>query len=174
MKLGSTVRLIYTGTLDDGTVFGTATAEEPMEFQTGMDLTIPGFEKEILEMSEVGEKRSFKVGQYDAYGEYLEDFVEEVPISNVPVKVEVGKRIWMLDDDGNRFPVTVKEIRDETVVFDMNHPLAGQDLNFEVEIIGLEDAPENFVSAAERKKQIEKQNRAMGFGNDSGPETVVM
>jgi len=83
MKLGSTVKLIYTGTLEDGTVFGYAKPEGPMEFQTGMDLTIPGFEKEILQMSK-GEKKTFTVGQYDAYGEYLDDFVEVVPVEKRP------------------------------------------------------------------------------------------
>ena len=79
MKLGSKVKLLYTGTLDDGTVFGYAKETQPMEFQTGMDLTIPGFEREVLTMSE-GEKKTFTLSEYDAYGEYLEDLVESVPV----------------------------------------------------------------------------------------------
>ena len=139
MKLGSTVKLLYTGTLEDGTVFGYAKPEGPMEFQTGMDLTIPGFEKEVLEMEE-GEKKTFVVGQYDAYGEYLDDLVEVVPVENVPLKnIEIGNRIWLTGDDGEKFPVTILDITSKEVTFDMNHPLAGKDLTFEVEILSVEE-----------------------------------
>ena len=141
MKLGSTVRLLYTGTLKDGTVFGYAKPEQPMEFQTGMDLTIPGFEKEILERAE-GEKKTFTVGMYDAYGEYLEEFVEVVPVENVPLKnIEIGNRIWLTGDNGEKFPVKILDINSKEVTFDMNHPLAGEDLTFEVEILSV-DEPE--------------------------------
>ena len=144
MKLGSTVKLIYNGTLEDGTVFGYAKPEGPMEFQTGMDLTIPGFEKEVLLMSE-GEKKTFTVGQYDAYGEYLDEFVEVVPTENVPLKnIEIGDRIWLTGDDGEKFPVTVLDINSKEVTFDMNHPLAGHDLTFEVEILSVMEPEEGW------------------------------
>lgn len=137
MKLGSTVKLLYTGTLADGAVFGYAKPEQPMEFQTGMDLTIPGFEKEVLEMS-AGEKKTFTVGMYDAYGEYLDEFVEVVPVEHVPLKnIEKGMRVFMTADNGEKVPVTVLDITGDEVTFDMNHPLAGQDLTFEVEILSV-------------------------------------
>lgn len=144
MNLGSTVKLLYTGTLEDGTVFGYAKPEGPMEFQTGMDLTIPGFEKEILAMKE-GEKKTFVVNQYDAYGEYLDDLVEVVPVENVPLKnIEIGNRIWLTGDDGEKFPVTILDINSKEVTFDMNHPLAGKDLTFEVEILSVDEAEEGW------------------------------
>ena len=144
MKLGSTVKLVYTGTLKDGTVFGYAKPDGPMEFQTGMDLTIEGFEREILKM-EAGEKKTFEVGMYDAYGEYLDDFVEVVPVENVPLKnVEIGNRIWLTGDDGEKFPVKVLDINSKEITFDMNHPLAGEDLTFEVEILSVEEPPEGW------------------------------
>ena len=176
MKPGTTVKLVYTGTLDDGTVFGVATEEQPMEFQTGMDLTIPGFEKEILEMSEVGEERTFTVNCYDAYGEYHEEFIQEVPKENIPMSVKVGKRIWMFDDDGNKFPVTVMEVKDQTVVFDMNHPLAGKDLTFNVKILELQDAPENFVTAAEKQQELDRQAQLLGINNgqESDTNTIML
>ena len=163
MKPGTTVKLVYTGTLDDGTVFGVATEEQPMEFQTGMDLTIPGFEKEILEMSEVGEERTFTVNCYDAYGEYHEEFIQEVPKENI-------------DDDGNKFPVTVMEVKDQTVVFDMNHPLAGKDLTFNVKILELQDAPENFVTAAEKQQELDRQAQLLGINNgqEGGANTIML
>lgn len=174
MKLGSTVRLTYTGTLDDGTVFGYAKADDPMEFQTGMDLVIDGLEKEILEMNEVGEKRTFTISCYDAYGEYLEENFQKVPLENLPMKVSVGTRVWMLDENNQKFPTTCTEITDNHAVLDMNHPLAGKDLTFEVELVGLEDAPENFVSAKEKAEKIAEQNRAMGLGGSDEPNTIML
>ena len=144
MKPGSTVRLIYTGTLDDGTVFGYAKPEQPMEFQTGMDLTIEGFEREIMKMSE-GEKKTFTLDEYSAYGEYLEDLTSTVPVESVPLKgLEVGMRIWLAGDDGEKFPAKVLDITGKDVVFDMNHPLAGKSLTFEVEILSVEEPPEGW------------------------------
>ena len=141
MKLGSTVKLLYTGTLDDGTVFGYAKPEQPMEFQTGMDLTIPGFEREILTMS-AGDKKTFTLSEYDAYGEYLDGLLETVPVENVPLKnVEVGMRIWVAGEDGEKIPVTIHDITGTEITFDMNHPLAGKQLTFEVEILSV-DEPE--------------------------------
>ena len=144
MEQGSTVRLLYTGTLKDGTVFGYAKPEQPMEFQTGMDLTIEGFEREVMNM-EVGEKKTFTVGMYDAYGEYLDEFVESVPVESVPLKnIEIGDRIWLAGEGGEKFPVKVLNITGDEVTFDMNHPLAGEDLTFEVEILSVEEPPEGW------------------------------
>lgn len=166
MKLGSTVTLTYTGKLDDGTVFGYATAEEPMKFQTGMDMAIDGFEAAILEMNEVGEKKTFTVNQYDAYGEYLDGFTANVPLEQIPVRdIKVGKRIWMSNSkEGDLTPATVIEIDKDKgeVIFDLNHPLAGKDLTFEVEILEIEDAPENFVSVREKAEHLKRQGKLLG------------
>ena len=144
IKEGSTVRLVYTGTLDDGTVFGYAKPEAPMEFQTGMDLTIDGFEREISQM-EAGEKKTFTLGIYDAYGEYLDHLVEAVPVEYVPLKnVEAGMRVQMTGENGEKIPVTIKDITSKEIIFDMNHPLAGKELTFEVEILSVEEPPEGW------------------------------
>ena len=144
MKLGSTVRLLYTGTLEDGTVFGYAKANQPMEFQTGMDLTIEGFEREILKMEE-GEKKTFTLSEYDAYGEYLEDLTSTVPVETVPLKgLEIGMRIWLAGDDGDKYPAKVVDITGSDITFDLNHPLAGQSLTYEVEILSVEEPPEGW------------------------------
>ena len=167
MQLGSTVTLTYTGKLDDGTVFGYATAEEPMKFQTGMDMAIDGFEAAILEMNEVGEKKTFTIDEYAAYGEYLDDFTARIPMEQIPVRHElkVGKRIWLSSSkDGSPTPATIIEIDKDNgeVVFDLNHPLAGKSLTFEVEILGIEDAPENFVSAREKAEHLKEQSKLLG------------
>lgn len=164
MELGSTVTLIYTGKLEDGTVFGHATKDEPMKFQTGMDMAIDGFEKAILEMNEVGEKKTFTVDQYEAYGEYLDDYTTKIPAEQIPMNnLEAGKRVWLTSsEDGMPMPVTVLEVERDMVTFDLNHPLAGQDLTFEVELLEIEDAPENFVSAAEKAQHLKEQSKLLG------------
>ena len=167
MQLGSTVTLTYKGTLDDGTVFGYATAENPMKFQTGMDMAIDGFEAAILEMEEVGEKKTFTVSEYDGYGEYLDDFTARIPMEQIPMRHElkVGKRIWLSNSkDGDPTPATIIEIDNDQGegVFDLNHPLAGKQLTFEVEILDIEDAPENFVSAREKAEHLKEQGKLLG------------
>ena len=164
MQLGSTVTLVYTGKLDDGTVFGFATEEKPMKFQTGMDMAIEGFEKAILEMNEAGEKKTFTVDEYGAYGEYLEGHVAKIPLEQIPVNdVKVGKRIMLSSsEDGAPMPATVLDIADGLVTFDLNHPLAGKSLTFEVELLEVEDAPEDFVSAAEKAQHLKEQAKLLG------------
>ena len=174
MQLGSTVTLVYTGKLDDGTVFGFATEEKPMKFQTGMDMAIDGFEKAILEMNEAGEKKTFTVdgpvllvqveNEYGAYGEYLEGHVAKIPLEQIPVNdVKVGKRIMLSSsEDGAPMPATVLDITDGLVTFDLNHPLAGKSLTFEVELLEVEDAPEDFVSAAEKAQHLKEQAKLLG------------
>ena len=164
MQLGSTVTLVYTGKLDDGTVFGFATEEKPMKFQTGMDMAIDGFEKAILEMNEAGEKKTFTVDEYGAYGEYLEGHVAKIPLEQIPVdNVKVGKRILLSSsEDGAPMPATVLDITDGLVTFDLNHPLAGKSLTFEVELLEVEDAPEGFVSAAEKARHLKEQAKLLG------------
>ncbi len=164
MEIGSTVKLIYKGTLDDGTVFGFATEEEPMEFQTGMDLVIDGFEREILAMNEVGEKKKFTISEYDAFGEYLEDYTQKIPLEQVPIgDLKPGKRVLLTNsDDGNPMQVTVIDVSDGMVEFDLNHPLAGQKLTYEVEILGIEEPPENFISAKEKAEHLKQQSKLLG------------
>ena len=147
-----------------GTVFGFATEEKPMKFQTGMDMAIDGFEKAILEMNEAGEKKTFTVDEYGAYGEYLEGHVAKIPLEQIPVNdVKVGKRIMLSSsEDGAPMPATVLDITDGLVTFDLNHPLAGKSLTFEVELLEVEDAPEDFVSAAEKAQHLKEQAKLLG------------
>lgn len=171
MELGSTVTLVYTGKLDDGTVFGVATEEQPMKFQTGMDMAIDGFEQAILEMEGVvGEKKTFTVGEYEGYGEYIEDMTAKIPREQIPVDdITVGKRIWLSSsEDGAPMPATVLEVGRDEVLFDLNHPLAGKNLTFEVELLEVEAAPENFVSAKEKAEHMKEQSKLLGGdqGND--------
>ncbi len=164
MQLGSTVTLTYKGTLDDGTVFGYATKDNPMKFQTGMDMAIDGLENAILEMNEPGEKKSFVVEEKDGYGEYLEGYTADIPMEQIPVyDLEVGKRVWLSSsEDGAPMPAEVLVIEKGIVTFDLNHPLAGKNLYFEVEILEIEDAPEGFVAAAEKARNLKEQSKMLG------------
>ena len=87
-----------------------------------------------------GEKKTFTIDEYGAYGEYLEDLIETAPTESVPLKnIEIGDRIWLAGDDGEKYPVTIIDINSKEVTFDMNHPLAGKSLTFEVEILSVEE-----------------------------------
>lgn len=164
MELGSIVTLTYKGTLEDGTVFGFANADEPMKFQLGMDMAIDGFEEEIMAMNEVGEKKTFTVSEYKAYGEYLDDFTQKIPKEQIPVgNLKPGKRVNLVNsDDGTPMQATVISVSDGMVEFDLNHPLAGKKLTFEVEILEIEAAPENFVSAKEKAEHMKQQTKLLG------------
>lgn len=164
MELGSTVTLAYRGTLDDGTVFGYADAEKPLTFQTGMDMVIDGLEEAVLSMNEVGEKKTVTLDEYQGYGEYLEDFTQRIPAEQIPVAdITVGKRIWLANsEDGAPMPATVLEVKNGEVLFDLNHPLAGKNLNFDIEILAIEPAPADFVSAAEKARHMKQQSKLLG------------
>lgn len=138
---GTTVTLVFEGRLPDGSVYHKVTAEEPLVFQVGRDMVLDGFEREVREMSE-GEKKTFTIKDWEAFGEYLEDRVDEIPMEVMPnIKgLEIGKVIWMIAEDESKVPVTVKDITKDAVTLDYNHPLAGNDLTFDVEILKIDDS----------------------------------
>lgn len=164
MKIGSTVTLVYTGTLEDGTVFGYAKPENPMTFQTGMGMVIDGFEKAILQMEKAGEKKSFVLEDYEGYGEYLEWRMAKISLEQIPAgRAEIGKRTWLAsDEDGSPLLATCIDVSDGFATFDLNHPLAGQRLAYEVELLAVEDAPEGFVPEAVKERERLKQMSAFG------------
>lgn len=133
---GHTVKVHYTGTLDDGTVFDTSREREPLEFTLGNGQLIPGFEKAVIGM-EAGETTEVSIASEDAYGERREDLELDVSKSDLPddIDPQVGMQLQMQQQDGNAIPVQITEVKDESVTLDANHPLAGQDLNFEIELI---------------------------------------
>ncbi|MEJ2288759.1 MAG: peptidylprolyl isomerase [Deinococcales bacterium] len=135
-KRGDTVRVHYTGRLDDGTVFDSSREREPLEFTVGEGQVITGFERAVEGM-EVGEARETRIEADDAYGEHREDLVLDLPKEQVPedMQIEPGMRLELRQPDGQAVPVTVAEVGDESVTLDANHPLAGQPLTFELELV---------------------------------------
>ena len=138
---GNTVSFHYVGTLDDGTEFDNSiTRGEPLTSQIGQGQMIQGFESALLGM-EVGEKKSVLINANDAYGEYNNDAVRSFPIDNfsegfVPI---LGETVQGQNELGQTFSATIKESTEDTVTLDFNHPLAGKNLNFEIEVLTIED-----------------------------------
>ena len=136
VKDGDTVKVHYTGTLKDGSVFDTSAEREPLEFKLGEGQLIPGFEKAVIGLSE-GEKTNVDIPSDEAYGEPREDLLINVPKDQLPddVEPEVGMQLQVNQPDGNAVPVRITEVGDEELTLDANHPLAGKDLSFEIELV---------------------------------------
>jgi len=137
-KQGDTVKIHYTGTLEDGTVFDSSDGGEPLAFTLGEGQVIAGFESATLGM-EVGESKTAHIDADDAYGERREELVLEVPREQLPegLEVEVGTPLQLQQPDGNAVPVTVSALNEEHVTLDANHPLAGEPLTFELTLVGI-------------------------------------
>ncbi len=135
---GSTVRVHYTGKLEDGTVFDSSEGRDPLEFTIGAGQVIPGFERAVDGMT-VGESRAARIEVDDAYGPRRDDLLMEIEREQIPddIDVEVGSRLQLTNQDGRAVPVTVTEVGDATVTLDANHPLAGEDLQFELELVSV-------------------------------------
>ena len=133
----STVVVHYTGKLEDGTIFDTSLAEgrEPLTTTLGQGQLIKGFELGLIDMSE-GDKKTIEIESSDAYGERVDDMIVEVTKDKVPENVEVGQVLQSFGPMGPSF-VKVMEIKDEVVVIDANHPLAGKKLIFDLEVVGI-------------------------------------
>jgi peptidylprolyl isomerase len=133
---GDTVRIHYTGTLDDGTQFDSSVGRDPIEFTLGTNRVIPGFEAGVREM-EVGEQKRIHIPAQEAYGERNDALIEEVPLQHFPQEMElsVGMRLQAQNPDGENFTVMVTALSETTATLDGNHPLAGEDLNFELELV---------------------------------------
>lgn len=136
VKANDTVRVHYTGKLTNGETFDSSVDREPLEFTLGQGQLIPGFEKGMIDM-EVNEKKTLNIPCAEAYGERREEMMQEVAKAQLPpeIKPEVGMALMSQTPDGQQMRLTVAEVKDESIVVDANHPLAGQDLVFEVELL---------------------------------------
>ncbi|WPP52558.1 FKBP-type peptidyl-prolyl cis-trans isomerase [Catalinimonas niigatensis] len=136
-KNGNTVKVHYTGKLKDGTVFDSSLQRnEPLEFTLGQGNMIAGFEKAVDGMK-VGDSTVADIPVGEAYGEVREDMILEVPKKDVPENItpEVGQRLAVQQKDGQSIPVTIAKVSEESITLDANHPLAGKDLVFEIELL---------------------------------------
>ncbi len=136
VKNGDKIKVHYHGRLEDGTTFDSSEGREPLEFEVGSGQVIPGFDNGVLGMK-TGEKRTVTIAVEDAYGPVQEDMFMEFPIDRFPadMKPEVGMSLNMSNGSGQTMPVVIAEVQDTVVILDANHPLAGEPLIFDIELV---------------------------------------
>ena len=137
-KKGDSVKIHYTGTLEDGKVFDSSAGRDPLGFTLGGGQVIVGFEEAVLGMA-LGDKKKVTIPSHKAYGEKNEELVIEVPRNQVPpdLNPEVDQKLQMGGPNGELVVVTVVAVTDEAVVLDANPPLAGKDLTFDLELVAI-------------------------------------
>jgi FKBP-type peptidyl-prolyl cis-trans isomerase 2 len=140
VKENNTVKVHYTGKLSDGQVFDSSKGKEPLEFTLGKGQLIPGFEKGLIDMT-LNEKKTITVVKEEAYGAVNDDLKQEVKRSELPqdIKPEVGMGLISKSPDGQEMNLVVVEVKEETIVIDGNHPLAGKDLIFDLEVVEIKE-----------------------------------
>ncbi|EAP86875.1 FKBP-type peptidyl-prolyl cis-trans isomerase [Croceibacter atlanticus] len=136
VKENDTVKVHYTGKLQDGQVFDSSVDREPLEFTLGQGMLIPGFEKGIIDMK-VEEKKTINIPKDEAYGDVQKELFQAVPKDQLPqeIKPEVGMGLVSKNPDGSERQLRVAEVNDDHIVVDANHPLAGKDLVFDLELV---------------------------------------
>lgn len=138
-EAGQTVRVHYTGKLESGEVFDSSREADPIEFKLGAEMVIPGFEDAIIGMTE-GEKKVVTVASSEGYGDVIPELIQEVSREAFPddLELEVGLRVQAQNEEGELMDFVIANIEDEKVVVNGNHPLAGKDLTFDLELISIE------------------------------------
>lgn len=135
-KNNDSVKVHYTGKLKDGTVFDSSQDRNPLQFQLGQGQIIPGFEQAVMGMSP-GETKTVNIPSNQAYGPRLEDLIQEVPRQQLPTDMEfqVGQRLQLGQEKEQPMIVEVTEVTDASITLDANHPLAGRELIFDIELL---------------------------------------
>ncbi|SDI50003.1 FKBP-type peptidyl-prolyl cis-trans isomerase [Lutimaribacter saemankumensis] len=138
VKPGDTVRIHYTGTLADGSTFDSSEGRDPLEFTVGSGQIIPGLDKAMPGM-EVGEKKVVEVPCDEAYGQPDPNARQAVPRAEIPAEIplDIGTQLQVQTPQGQVMPVTVAEVTESEVTLDANHPLAGRDLTFAIELVSI-------------------------------------
>lgn len=137
-KKGDQVAVHYTGRLTDGTVFDSSEGREPLAFEVGAGMMIKGFDT-VVDGMEVGEKVTAEIPAAEAYGESNPEMIFDIPKTNFPpdLNPQPGQQLAMSQPNGQQVPVKVKEVKDDVVVIDANHDLAGKDLIFDIELVSV-------------------------------------
>lgn len=137
-KQGDTVKVHYTGKLADGTTFDSSAEHDPLEFTLGAGEVIPGFEAAVLGMTP-GESRTTIIPAGEAYGDYHDEMLLEIDRDSFPAHLEpeVGQELQVKQGDGEVISVVITEVDEDSVTLDANHPLAGKDLTFEIELLAI-------------------------------------
>lgn len=139
IKKGDNVKIDYIGKFDDGSVFDASEKHgEPLEFTAGAGQVIPGFDSALMGM-EVGQKKSVVISPSDGYGETKEELIKHIPKDRIPSDHEPQKGMMMVvsTPDGGQFPAKIIDVTENDIVIDLNHPLAGKTLHFELTVVGI-------------------------------------
>ncbi|RZS93796.1 FKBP-type peptidyl-prolyl cis-trans isomerase [Aquimarina brevivitae] len=138
VKQNDTIEVHYTGKLKDGQVFDSSLEREPLKVTLGQGMLIPGFENGIIGM-EVNEKKTIDIPKAEAYGDVRKELFHTIKKEELPqeIKPEVGMGLVARNEDGSERQLRVSEVQEDAIVVDANHPLAGQDLVFELELIDI-------------------------------------
>ena len=134
---GSTVKVHYTGKFNNGEVFDTSSGKEPLQFEIGAGQIISGFENAIIG-KKLGDSLSVTIKPEDAYGEYKNELLVKVPNDKLPGPVQVGQTLQAIADNNQPVQVVVTEVHDDHAIIDGNHPLAGEELVFDIEIVSVD------------------------------------
>ena len=139
VKVGDAVKVHYTGKLEDGEEFDSSIGREPLAFTVGAGQMIKGFDAALPGM-EIGDKKQVNITALDGYGERSEEAMIDFPKENIPadMKLELGMTLTLTNQEGQPFPVVVLEIKEESIVLDANHFLAGKALVFDIELVEIE------------------------------------
>lgn len=135
-KQGDTVKVHYTGKLDDGTVFDSSTSGDPLQFTIGEGMIIPGFEQAVLGMAP-GDSKTELIPTDQAYGPHQEEMVVVIDRQQMPAEIqpEIGQQLQIQQPTGQVIPVVITDVSGSAVTLDANHPLAGEDLTFDIELV---------------------------------------
>lgn len=138
VKSGSVVKIHYTGSLEDGTIFDSSDGRDPIEFEVGKGVVIKGFDSGIVGMKK-DEEKTLNIPFSEAYGPRNEELKQKVPRDkiNLPGDIKPGMTLAVTAPDGQQFPVLVAGVEDDHILVDLNHPLAGKNLIFKVKIVDL-------------------------------------
>ncbi|MEZ4971222.1 MAG: peptidylprolyl isomerase [Flavobacteriaceae bacterium] len=138
VKENDTVKVHYTGKLNNGQIFDSSLERDPIEVTLSQGQLIPGFEKELVNM-EVNEKKTINVSKEEAYGDIMEELFYEINRSELPedIKPEIGMMLMAKNPDGTENQLRITDVKEESIVIDANHVLAGQDLTFELELVAI-------------------------------------
>ncbi|WP_236980014.1 FKBP-type peptidyl-prolyl cis-trans isomerase [Membranihabitans maritimus] len=137
-KSGDTVKVHYTGKLKDGSIFDSSRDREPLEFKLGAGMMIPGFDKAVDGMK-IGDSITTEISANDAYGEKSDEMVIDIPKDQLPegINPEIGQQLTMQHPSGQSIPVVVTKVEEASIEIDANHPLAGKDLIFDIELVSI-------------------------------------
>lgn len=136
VKKGDKVKIEYTGTLEDGTVFDSSKDREPLEFEVGSEKIIKGFDDAVMGM-EKGEEKEITLKPEEAYGEPKDELIKKFPRDQVPTEQELkpGMMLALATPDGRQFPAKIVDLDDKELTLDLNHPLAGKTLKFNIKVV---------------------------------------